>query len=517
MVKILDLGLARGCRGRKTTGGKPDEPALGTVDYLAPEQALQTADFDHRADIYSLGCTLYFLLTGHPPFPEGTLAERIMKHQTQEPRSIQEERPDTPPELVEVCRRMMAKEPAARYQTAQEVADALKPQPEPRPVEPSSGPLRVRVLDDEDEVPAVKESKPVLQATPLEDLDADVPAIQPLKPVAAVKPGFLEQKLPWLCTPRRKLLAALAAAGLALLTILGVSLPLLLRGKTLPAPATEAAVKPEGEAAKMEDDSKKTEEKDGDKKPADNEGDETPKKTPGKKTDDDDDETSKKPAADKEGSEEKKPPAETEKAKPAETEKEKPAESSKPEPKKSPKKEKGVKLPPPPKRITSLEKLAAAADMPAPGKGPAEISLGQLVLEPDDTLEVKLVGGDAIAKGNPSFTLAPTKGQEKSWTVQATPKDGDAVDVARVFRKGDDLKLGWLEAAERSHNVLRYCGLAVACGDQTRFVALWKPLPADPLTINLTTGVSSAKIVRHEALPDPGASAWKSGPWTAEM
>ena len=87
VVKILDMGLAR------LTGGEEPEPGpggrvLGSVDYLAPEQAMEGPDLDGRADIYSLGCTLYFLLTGHPPFPQGTLAQRILKHQTQEPPTI---------------------------------------------------------------------------------------------------------------------------------------------------------------------------------------------------------------------------------------------------------------------------------------------------------------------------------------------------------------------------------------------------------------------------------------------
>ena len=88
VIKILDLGLARLNQSDEPRGAAAGEPAFGTVDYMAPEQALETANFDHRADIYSLGCTLYFLLTGHPPFPEGTLAQRIVKHQTQEPRDI---------------------------------------------------------------------------------------------------------------------------------------------------------------------------------------------------------------------------------------------------------------------------------------------------------------------------------------------------------------------------------------------------------------------------------------------
>src|SRR5438128_2569724 len=86
-----------------------DENVLGTADYLAPEQAIDSHSVDARADIYSLGCTLYFLLVGDPPFPEGTLSQRLMKHQTAEPKSVFEVRPDAPKELVAICQRMMAK------------------------------------------------------------------------------------------------------------------------------------------------------------------------------------------------------------------------------------------------------------------------------------------------------------------------------------------------------------------------------------------------------------------------
>lgn len=126
-VKILDMGLARFTDEQHNTSltRMHDENVLGTADYLAPEQAKDSHTSDHRADIYSLGCTLYYLLTGHPPFHDGTLAQRILKHQTQPPPSIYEDRPDAPKPLVEVCMRMMAKQPAARFQTAGEVARVL--------------------------------------------------------------------------------------------------------------------------------------------------------------------------------------------------------------------------------------------------------------------------------------------------------------------------------------------------------------------------------------------------------
>ncbi|MEM1305018.1 MAG: hypothetical protein AAGG46_08980, partial [Planctomycetota bacterium] len=80
---------------------------------------------DERSDIYSLGCTLYYLLTGRPPFPEGTISERLLKHQVEKPESVLSTRPDAPLSLVEICERMMSKKAEDRFQTAGDVATRL--------------------------------------------------------------------------------------------------------------------------------------------------------------------------------------------------------------------------------------------------------------------------------------------------------------------------------------------------------------------------------------------------------
>jgi serine/threonine-protein kinase len=124
VVKILDLGLARFIDEQKASLTVAfDENVLGTADYLAPEQALDSHRVDGRADIYGLGCSMFFLLTGHPPFVGGTLAQRLMMHQKQPPPSILLDRPDAPPDLIEICLKMIAKKPGERYQSA---ADAAK-------------------------------------------------------------------------------------------------------------------------------------------------------------------------------------------------------------------------------------------------------------------------------------------------------------------------------------------------------------------------------------------------------
>lgn len=127
VVKILDLGLARFVAEQEQTSLTVayDENVLGTADYLAPEQAVDSHGVDARADIYGLGCSLYFLLTGHPPFTEGTLTQRLMAHQKDPPPSIYKDRPDAPPGLVDICMRMMAKKPAHRYRDCQEVVRVL--------------------------------------------------------------------------------------------------------------------------------------------------------------------------------------------------------------------------------------------------------------------------------------------------------------------------------------------------------------------------------------------------------
>jgi len=128
VVKILDLGLARLTHDdseQASLTAAYNETVLGTADYLSPEQALNSHDVDHRTDIYSLGCTAYFMLTGHAPFPEGTVAQRLVAHQVKTPDPISEERPDAPGDLVAIVEQMMAKDANDRYPTATDVAVAL--------------------------------------------------------------------------------------------------------------------------------------------------------------------------------------------------------------------------------------------------------------------------------------------------------------------------------------------------------------------------------------------------------
>lgn len=125
-LKILDLGLARFVRDDGAgLSNRPEDRVLGSIDYVAPEQALDSHNVDIRADIYSLGCTFYFCLTGQPPFPHGTLAQKLLAHQMRAPTPISSLRPDVPDLLATLLSRMMAKDPADRCQTPAAVIESL--------------------------------------------------------------------------------------------------------------------------------------------------------------------------------------------------------------------------------------------------------------------------------------------------------------------------------------------------------------------------------------------------------
>lgn len=128
-VKVLDLGLARATDPDDMVAPDltRDHTVVGTPDYMAPEQAKNSKLVDARADLYSLGCTFYFLLTGHPPFPTGNAIEKLMQHQLDRPAPLQALRPGVPAPVAEIIARLMAKLPEERFQTAAELAAALVP------------------------------------------------------------------------------------------------------------------------------------------------------------------------------------------------------------------------------------------------------------------------------------------------------------------------------------------------------------------------------------------------------
>ncbi len=128
-VKILDFGLAMlDENGEEFSMAMiHGQNCVGTADFIAPEQSVDSYRIDQRADIYSLGCTFYSALTCKVPFPTKSVAEKLEAHRTKHPKPVQELRPDVPDRLAKILRKMMAKRPEDRFSNCAEVVEYLKP------------------------------------------------------------------------------------------------------------------------------------------------------------------------------------------------------------------------------------------------------------------------------------------------------------------------------------------------------------------------------------------------------
>ncbi|MGE3804634.1 MAG: WD40 repeat domain-containing serine/threonine protein kinase [Gemmataceae bacterium] len=128
-VKILDLGLARlvgSDHGLSASSLTHEGMVIGTPDYIAPEQVESSHEVDHRADIYSLGCTFYELLTGQVPYPDMNVMDKLDRHRWSRPRPMELIRREIPRALADIVRKMMHKEPADRYASMNEFLTALQ-------------------------------------------------------------------------------------------------------------------------------------------------------------------------------------------------------------------------------------------------------------------------------------------------------------------------------------------------------------------------------------------------------
>lgn len=127
IVKIFDFGLALLAEeyGDEKNSTKATGNVVGTADYIAPEQITESQSVDGRADIYSLGGTLYYCLTGKPMFPQGTIPERLRAHQEQKPLCLSQQRSDISERQLAIWRKLVAKKPSERFHTAEDVATQI--------------------------------------------------------------------------------------------------------------------------------------------------------------------------------------------------------------------------------------------------------------------------------------------------------------------------------------------------------------------------------------------------------
>ncbi|QVL32545.1 serine/threonine protein kinase [Telmatocola sphagniphila] len=155
-IKILDMGLARLNETiEDKTGHTPLTRAgalLGTPDFISPEQARDASSVDIRSDLYSLGCTFYYILTGRPPFPGGTDVQKILRHQTDTPVPLEEMRPNIPMPVVTITRRLLMKRPDDRFSSPKQLSDLLD-----QYLNGKDNSLSVKITPQEDAPPKVED------------------------------------------------------------------------------------------------------------------------------------------------------------------------------------------------------------------------------------------------------------------------------------------------------------------------------------------------------------------------
>jgi serine/threonine-protein kinase len=230
-VKILDFGLARLQSPGADATAKLDtiitrpNMLMGTPDFVSPEQARDLHTADIRSDLYSLGCTFYFLLTGQVPFPDGSTLEKMVRHATQEPVPVEKLRAEIPMGVAAIVGRLMAKDPAGRFQTPAELALALAPlaaegpTPWPAPAQVSYADVDLVLAPDAEDssTPSTGSDSnfdfpsPVIRGDSLAGLKSTVPP--DLAPTLLSNPGFSPRgRNRWAQADRRRVAVALAVA-----------------------------------------------------------------------------------------------------------------------------------------------------------------------------------------------------------------------------------------------------------------------------------------------------------------
>jgi eukaryotic-like serine/threonine-protein kinase len=240
LVKISDFGLARLQTPGTATHSSynagtiltRDNTVMGTPDYLSPEQARSLHKTDIRSDLYSLGCTFYFLLTGQVPFPGGNSLEKLIRHSTELPTPVHEFRSDVPAPVREILTRLLAKDPRDRFQTPNDLEAVLQPYAVSGPIPWAPQPASLPLSDASSTPPGVGSSDELEVLDALESMrktlnsEADSTPIPPatLPTLSRVSPRTRRSRRKR--TFRRILLVTLVALTLA---VVGLGLLILRR------------------------------------------------------------------------------------------------------------------------------------------------------------------------------------------------------------------------------------------------------------------------------------------------
>jgi serine/threonine protein kinase len=482
-VKILDMGLARLTHDKPGGGnGNADNQVLGSVDYLAPEQALHSPDFNYRADLYSLGCTMYFLLTGHPPFPTGTLAQKIVKHQTLEPAEILVERPEVPANLAAICKKMMAKNPADRYQTADEVSEVLAAW-QPEVPQPAKKTITIKKIESIEDFSAVSpweqdfgdELKTLASSSGVHEFGLPPGMSGKMPTVKNGASSSTSLKKVFAGTRERLILTSCAIAVLVVFVAGGLILALVFGGRRDGASEDQSVVAS----------SQISETHSPPPPPPVPLHDTTPPAAP-------EAEKANPPA-----------PAAQESQPPAPAPPDNPPPAAQPAEPPAPKSE--VKQEPPPASSDPLKGLPSAIELPPSDGAAAGILLGKVQLDPQAKLQIELVGGDRSIKGANRYALQedPNSVGGQAWNISRVDPNNKSLPLARLKIRGAELNFDWIDAVPAAQsNPLRNCGITLAIGDGgARFAQFRTPRSADPIVLDVDKGTALVHL-RAENLPD---------------
>ncbi|MEX0866841.1 MAG: serine/threonine-protein kinase [Pirellulales bacterium] len=488
VVKILNLDAARPTEMVSEAGSKIEQLPLELVDYISPEQASGRGKIDHRSDVYSLGCVFYHLLTGRPPYAADSVAARLEAHQTSVATPISQLALQTPPPLIEVCERMMAKDPQARYQSADEVAVELD--------------QWLNEFEETRRATTIRRKPPVAAVSGIEATGTS--PVDRLKPTR--KPVFFES-----LTKQQKIAIAAASGVAAMLLLIGVVAVMLLSGQdaelaqnnrseVVDGSAADAPMgdqPPGADAARATEDNNPLDEEfpepgqlagggkpDGEGGP--NGADEpAPPEVPANPKDEEPAAPDPMPKPDPDA-----PPAEpevddppTDNGDPAPEETDTPPENEQPEPE-----------PQQPKAVEPFKNFPAAVSLPEVGSAdevsPAPaVALGSVELPADANLYVSLLGGDSAAPGNLQFAARTSDEAEpaRKWQIYLMQPDGSETPLAEMGLTEGDLSFQWLLQAQenRAANYLRNCAVSLQSEDVSHRFRLREPLQAAPITLDL--------------------------------
>jgi len=525
-VKILDMGTTRLTKRGESESYKPNEQTPDPVDYQAPEQSDADGKCDKLADIYSLGCMLYFLLIGRPPFADGTPDEKIEKHRKKQPASISAQRSGVPKGLRNICRKMMAKKPSNRFHSAEDVsrvttnllqskhklktAAVSKTKKPPAKLPGKKPPV---VAADATKKPADATKKPAGKKPP-----KTVKTKQP-----AAKSGFPEisfgeesdgitsvatmRRLPTkkpLLTSEQQRWVIIGGSLLAAVVALAIAVPMLLSSGGDSGKGNKTG---DGgtSSSELREFAQTEEEKDiFDLEESFEDPDEILEELEDEELDPLDEEPEDEDAESEESTEEEQTDAEPEQS---ETEVEE-TPTPEPEPKSEPEPEPKPEPKPPKELPPTFRDFPKVVGLPAP-ELVEPFELGKIHARDEAPWEITLAGGQTALKSGQEFVVEPDGSDDPAtkWTIchrraSRGGVEGESTGMAKVYYEGGVLKFQWLaDAANVPVGCLASCVLLVDVDGETRPLALTKPQQVEPIVVDLQRRMP-VRVIKLDNLPD---------------